>query len=142
VLESGNGGLGAVDQNTGKYQEICRLTGFTRGIDFFGPYAFVGLSQVRESAIFSGINIAEKPQEERTCGVWIVDLRSGRSAGFVKFTDGVQEIFAIQVLPNLRWPEVLNENQKHIAETYELPNEALQMVPQSLRQTSESPNRH
>ena len=134
VLESGNGGVGIVDESTGKYQEICRLPGFTRGLDFAGPYAFVGLSQVRESAVFSGIAIAEMKQEDRCCGVWVIDTRSGQIAGFVKFTDGVQEIFAVQVLRGLRWPEVLSEDPKRIAESYELPEEALQQVPAELRQ--------
>ncbi|HWB54206.1 MAG TPA: TIGR03032 family protein [Tepidisphaeraceae bacterium] len=133
VLESGNGGLGVIDEQTGQYQEVCRLPGFTRGFDFAGPYAFVGLSQVRETAVFSGIAIAELPQEERCCGVWAVDIRNGKIVGFVKFMDAVQEIFAVQLLHNLSWPEVLSDDPKRIAETYELPNEALKMVPAALR---------
>jgi len=136
VLNSGSGGVGVIDENTGKYEEICRLPGFTRGLDFAGPYAFVGLSQVRESAIFSGIAIAEMKQEDRCCGVWVIDTRTGQTAGFVKFTEGVQEIFAVQVLRGIRWPEVLNEDPKRIAESYELPDNALQMVPEKLRQPS------
>jgi uncharacterized protein (TIGR03032 family) len=134
LLNSGDGGIGVVDEMTGKYEEVCRLPGFTRGFDFAGPFAFVGLSQVRETAVFSGISIAEIPQKDRCCGVWVVDLRTGQIAGFVKFTDGVQEIFAVRVLAGLRWPEVLNENQKQIAESYELPDEALHRVPTDLRQ--------
>ena len=46
------------------------MPGFTRGLDFAGGLAFVGLSQVRESAVFSGIPITERLAEhERTCGV-------------------------------------------------------------------------
>jgi uncharacterized protein (TIGR03032 family) len=134
VLESGNGGVGNIEESTGKYREICRLPGFTRGLDFAGPYAFVGLSQVRESAVFSGIAIAEMKQEDRCCGVWVIDIRSGQIAGFVKFTDGVQEIFAVQALRGIRWPEVLSEDPKRIAESYELPDTALDQVPAELRQ--------
>jgi uncharacterized protein (TIGR03032 family) len=133
MLESGNGGVGTVDEKTGKYTEICRLPGFTRGMDFVGPFAFIGLSQVRESAVFSGIAIADVPQDQRFCGVWIVDTRNGQVAGFVKFQDAVQEIFAVQVLNGIRWPEVLNEDSKRRAETYELPDEALKLVPPELR---------
>jgi uncharacterized protein (TIGR03032 family) len=135
VLESGNGGVGVVDEKTGSYQEICRLPGFTRGLDFAGPYAFVGLSQVRESAVFSGISIAQTPQAERCCGVWAIDTRSGQVAGFVKFMDAVQEIFAVQALRGVRWPEVLSEDPLRIAETFELPDDALRLVPPNLRQT-------
>jgi uncharacterized protein (TIGR03032 family) len=134
VLNSGGGGVGVVDEATGKYQEVCRLPGFTRGLDFAGPYALVGLSQVRESAVFSGIAIAEMKQQDRCCGVWMIDTRSGQIAGFVQFTEGVQEIFAVQVLHGLRWPEVLNEDSKRIAESYELADEALLQVPQNLQQ--------
>jgi uncharacterized protein (TIGR03032 family) len=135
LLESGNGGVGLVDEKTGKYQEICRLPGFTRGLDFAGPYAFVGLSQVRETAVFSGIKIAEMKPEDRCCGVWCIDTRSGQVAGFVKFTQGVQEIFAVQVLTGLQWPEVLSEGER-LAESFELPDVALREVPMELRQTS------
>ena len=133
VLESGNGGVGYVEQTAGKYVEICRLPGFTRGLDFAGHLAFVGLSQVRETATFSGIRIAELPQDQRCCGVWIVDLRNGQIVGFVKFTDALQEIFAVQILQGIRWPEVLSEDPKRIADTYELPDFALKKVPGGLR---------
>ncbi len=136
VLDSGSGGVGVVDERNGKYQEICRLPGFTRGLDFAGPYALVGLSQVRESAVFSGIAIAEMKPEDRCCGVWAIDTRSGQIVGFVKFVEGVQEIFAVQVLRGLRWPEVLSEDPKRIAESYELPDNALRLVPAQMRQPS------
>jgi uncharacterized protein (TIGR03032 family) len=137
VLESGRGGLGFIDPSTRKYQEVCRLPGFTRGLDFAGPLAFVGLSQVRETAVFGGIPIAELPQDQRHCGVWAVDTRTGKIVAFVKFTDAVQEVFAVQVLHQLRWPEMLNEQSKLIAESYELPEEALRQVPAELRQASD-----
>jgi uncharacterized protein (TIGR03032 family) len=137
LLESGNGGIGLVDTATGKYQDVCRVPGFTRGFDFAGPYTFVGLSQIRESATFSGIAIAEMPQEERCCGVWVVDLRNGQVIGFVKFLDAVQEIFAVQVLRNQRWPDIVSEDQATIADSFELHESVLQMVPPELVQKSQ-----
>lgn len=108
VLESGNGILGFVDESSQKLIEVARLPGFTRGLSFAGPYAFVGLSQVRESAIFGGIPIAEGSQE-RSCGVWVVDLRTGATVAFLKFEGIVQEIFAVEILPGVRFPDLLNE---------------------------------
>jgi Domain of unknown function (DUF4915) len=55
------------------------LPGFTRSLDFCGPPAFIGLSQVRESAVFSGIAIAERPLAERCCRVWVVKLSLPKS---------------------------------------------------------------
>jgi uncharacterized protein (TIGR03032 family) len=106
LLQSGTGGLGYLDPQAGRYQQVAALPGFTRGLDFAGPLAFVGLSQVRETATFSGIPIAERPQAERACGVWVVDLRSGQTVAFLKFEDAVQEIFAVQLLPGRRFPEL------------------------------------
>jgi uncharacterized protein (TIGR03032 family) len=54
ILESGEGGLAVVDVERRTWQTVAQLPGFTRGLDFMGPLAFVGLSQVRESAVFRG----------------------------------------------------------------------------------------
>jgi len=43
VLESGSGGFGCIDAATGKYEALTTLPGFTRGLDFCGPLAFIGL---------------------------------------------------------------------------------------------------
>src|SRR5262249_54292557 len=99
VLESGKGGLGVVDTEAGRYQGVAELPGFTRGLDFYGNLAFIGLSQVRESAVFSGIPIANRALAERNCGVWVVDIRTGQTVAFLRFADAVQEVFAVQVLP-------------------------------------------
>src|SRR5207245_10132884 len=49
LLESGKGSLVTMDLATGRAETVIKLPGFTRGLDFFGPLAFVGLSQVRAS---------------------------------------------------------------------------------------------
>ncbi len=105
LLESGTGTFGLVDLDSGRYEPITDLPGFTRGLDFFGPYAFIGLSQVRETAVFSGIPITER-LTERTCGVWVVDMRTGRTVAFLRFEDELQEIFAVQVIPGLPVPRL------------------------------------
>ena len=133
VLESGNGGFGYVDPQTGKYETMTVLPGFTRGLDFCGPLAFIGLSQVRESAVFSGIAIAERPLEERSCGVWVVNIETGQTVAFVKFEDALQEIFAVQVLPGVRHPDVINDQPRLIADSFVVPDEALDLVPGPLR---------
>lgn len=132
VLESGNGSLAQVDINTGKLETIALLPGFTRGISFAGDYAFIGLSQVRESAIFSGIPITKR-LKERTCGVWVVNIKTGQIAGFIKFQGAVQEIFSVELLPGIRFPEILDHSNKLIANSYVLPDNAMQDVPESRR---------
>ena len=137
LLNSGHGGLDVVDPATGKSESAARLPGFTRGLDFYGDFAFVGLSQVRETAVFSGIPITQQGLE-RQSGVWVVDLRQGKTVGFIRFTEHVQEIFAVQVLPGIRFPEVvIDENQS--AGAFVLPDEAVAQVPPSLRGAGRAP---
>jgi uncharacterized protein (TIGR03032 family) len=133
VLESGCGGIGHVDMATGCYEELAQLPGFTRGLDFYGPLAFVGLSQVRESAVFSGIAIAEQPLAERCCGVWVLEATNGRTVAFLKFEDAVQEIFSVQVLPGTRSPELINDQPALLADSFIVPEEILRSVPEPLR---------
>lgn len=132
-LESGEGSLALANARGGTWQTVATLPGFTRGVDFYGPLAFIGLSQVRESATFSGIPLVER-LTERTCGVWVVDIRDGRTLGFLRFEEGVQEIFAVQVLPGIRFPEMLEWNDDRLKHSYVLPDEALAAVPQKLRE--------
>jgi uncharacterized protein (TIGR03032 family) len=127
VLESGQGTLARVDLERGRWETVAQLPGFTRGLDFWGPLAFIGLSQVRESAVFSGIPLVERLQE-RTCGVWVVHIETGQTVGFVRFEAGVQEIFAVQVLPGTRFPEVLEWGDARLAHTYVLPDDAMAEV--------------
>ena len=134
LLESGTGSLGTVDMNTGRYEPIVRLDGFTRGLEMVGNLAFIGLSQVRETAIFSGIQITERLQEtERTCGVWVVDIERGQIVAFLKFEEAVQEIFAVSLLPGIRFPDLINDNAELVGSSFVLPDDALRDVPPDLR---------
>lgn len=130
VLDSGNGSLSVADEAIGQLTSVAQLPGFTRGLDFCGCFAFVGLSQVRETAVFSGIAIAERP--ERCCGVWVVDIVTGQIVAFLKFEDALQEIFAVQVLP-ARFPDVINDNPALLADSFLLPDQALAEVTPALR---------
>jgi uncharacterized protein (TIGR03032 family) len=134
VCESGSGTLGFIDPNTTRYEPIAAAPGFTRGLDFAGNLAFVGLSQVRESAVFSGIPITERLKEtERTCGVCVVDLTSGEIEALLRFEEAVQEVFAVQVLADKRYPELVSDDQSLLENSFALPDEALREVPESVR---------
>ncbi|MGB3404032.1 MAG: TIGR03032 family protein [Microcoleaceae cyanobacterium] len=136
VLESGKGSLVAVDLNNGNLTTITKLPGFTRGFDVWGNLAFIGLSQVRETAVFSGMEITQL--NERNCGIWVVNLQTGETVAFLRFEAGVQEIFAVSVLPNIRFPEIIDWNEDLIAGTYILPDEALAEVIQPQPENIES----
>lgn len=123
-LESGKGTLATADLAQGRWQTIAELPGFTRGLAFAGPFAFIGLSQVRESNIFGGIPLLERVPERR-CGVCVVDLRTARIVAMLRFEETVQEIFDLQVLHGIRYPELLEAYAKPTATSYVLPDAAL-----------------
>src|SRR4051812_31804346 len=134
VCESGAGTFGYIDPDSLTYVPIAEVPGFTRGVDFAGNLAFVGLSQVRESAVFSGIAITERlTAEERTCGVCVIDLRSGQVVGLLRFESAVQEVFAVTVLPGRRFPELINDNESLLENSFTVPDAALADVSPALR---------
>jgi len=134
LCESGAGTFGFIDPNTRKYVPIAEVPGFTRGLDFAGSIAFVGLSQVRESAVFSGIPITERlTEDERTCGVCAIDLRSGQVVALLRFETAVQEVFAVTVLPGRRYPDLINDDDKLLENSFVVPDAALADVPAALR---------
>jgi uncharacterized protein (TIGR03032 family) len=135
VCESGTGTFGYIEPNTGKYEPIAEVPGFTRGLDFAGNLAFVGLSQVRESAVFSGIPITKRLTEsERTCGVCAIDRTPGHVVALLRFETAVQEVFAVTVLPGRRYPDLINDDDKLLENSFVVPDAALADVLAELRE--------
>jgi uncharacterized protein (TIGR03032 family) len=125
VLESGEGRLCTVDPSTGGREIVAEVPGFARGLAFAGPLAFVGLSQVRES-IFGGIPIADRLDEsERKCGMWVVDTRNGATVAFLRFEGVVQEVFDVQLLHGIRFPDLVEPDTHLTDSSFVLPDEAL-----------------
>ena len=63
----------------------------------------------------------------------MVNIHTGQTVAYVKFEDAVQEIFAVQVLPGVRHPDVINDLPRVIADAFVVPDEALDLVPEPLR---------
>jgi uncharacterized protein (TIGR03032 family) len=106
-----------VDLANGQLETIAQLPGFTRGLAFAGGYAFVGLSKIRETAIFGGLPIASRGAELK-CGVWIVELATGKTIGQLEFDRSVEEIFDVQVLPGVRFPAIVGLQKDAIQEAF------------------------
>jgi uncharacterized protein (TIGR03032 family) len=105
LLDSGTGRLLTVDPARGAVKTAAELPGYTRGLAFHDGFAFVGLSKIRETAVFGGVPIAQR-REGLQCGVAVVELGSGRRLAHLEFQAGVEEIFAVEVLPSMRFPAV------------------------------------
>jgi uncharacterized protein (TIGR03032 family) len=120
LLESGTGQLVLVDPATGLRQQVAELPGFARGLALSGPFAFVGLSKIRKTSAMDGVPLADR-REQLQCGVAVVDLRSGRVVALLEFQTAVEEIFDVQLLPGLRFPEVIGFQQEAIQHTFVVP---------------------
>ena len=135
ILESGTGQLVLVDPATGRRQGVADLPGFARGLTLCGPYAFVGLSRIRRSSAMDGVPLAER-REQLKCGVAVVDLRGGQMLGLLEFRTAVEEIFDVQLLPDVRFPEVIGFQQETIQHTFIVPPEGRSTAGRSVSPTT------
>ena len=51
----------------------------------------------------------------------VVDVRSGQVIALLEFQTAVEEIFDVQLLPGLRFPEVIGFQQETIQHTFAVP---------------------
>jgi uncharacterized protein (TIGR03032 family) len=111
LLNSGTGEFICADVQRGTYGVVCALPGYLRGLCFVGPWAIVGLCQIRERHIFGGVPVHDR-HPELLCGLAVIDLRTGKPAGLFRFTSGCEEIYDVAVLPNNRRPNILNRDSE------------------------------
>ncbi len=125
VLNSGKGHLALVDQQSGKIEPVASMPGYTRGLAIHSGFAFVGLSKIRETNVFGGLPIGEHADQLR-CGIGIVELATGRTVATLQFHSGVDEIFAVEVIPGSRNPKVCGPTlqERDDREIWIVPNES------------------
>jgi uncharacterized protein (TIGR03032 family) len=122
LLESGTGQLMHVDPRTGHQQKVVELPGFARGLALRGKYAYIGLSKIRATSAMDGVPLAER-RDELKCGVAVVDLAAGQVCAMLEFQTAVEEIFDVQLLGGLRFPEVMGFQKDTIQHTFVIPPE-------------------
>ena len=127
ILNSGEGFLTTLDLKTKKLTNIVELPGFARGISFVGPLAFIGLSKVRETAVFSDFPLVER-LEERQSGVWVVNIETKVVIGFLRFTEDVEEIFSVAAISNTSFPAILDTTDALMDVSYSIPDEYMHLV--------------
>lgn len=106
VLLSATGQLMRLDPETKTQDEVINLNGFVRGMGQIGDYLFIGLSKLRKnSSTFAHLKIADSANY---CGIAIVHLPTGSHCGEIKYHTSVDEIYDVEVLPNMTRPNILN----------------------------------
>lgn len=120
LVQSGTGEFGRIDTATGRFDPICFLPGFARGLSFAGDHAIIGLSRPRENRTFEGLALNERLAREGVqpqCAVCVVNLRSGDVEHRLSIDGVVQEIFDVALLPGVRRPKMLGFRSDEIATT-------------------------
>lgn len=106
LLLSATGQLVKVDIKNKSYKVITELNGFVRGMSFYEDYLFVGMNKLRQnSSSFSHLDVAKLSNYS---GIKIVHLLSGSLQGYLQYTSSVDEIYDVEVLPNILRPNILN----------------------------------
>ena len=128
LLNSGAGELVVMDPVSGRRDVVCQLPGYLRGLCFVGPYAVIGMCKIREKHLFGGLPIQQRV-ERLTCGVAIVDLRTGGMAGQFEFTSGCEELYDVLFLAGIRRATILNLEKPAVHEAVTNPDSSYWLRP-------------
>lgn len=120
VLNSGQGTLCTVDQDSGTLTSVAFCPGFARGLAFVGRHAVIGTSLPRRNEMFEGLELNDTLAKTGTapiCALQIVNIDTGQTVHWLRFEHTIEELFDITILPGVRQPEAIGFQGEPI-ETY------------------------
>jgi uncharacterized protein (TIGR03032 family) len=123
LLDSGNGYLGYIDN--GEFQRVAFLPGYGRGLCFGGDFAIVGVSRPRGEPTFAGLPLEDELRKRKAkpkCGVMVVRLSTGDIEHWLEFGEGINELYDVVTLPNVRRPKALGFKTDEIRYTVNIEN--------------------
>jgi uncharacterized protein (TIGR03032 family) len=121
---SGTGEFGWVDLATSRFEPVCFLPGYLRGLDFVGDFAVVGLSKPRKNREFNGLELQDRLAAKKAvprCAIVIVDLRSGDAVHWLRMDGAVEELYDVSVLPDCRRPMAIGFVSDEIRRVFRTP---------------------
>jgi uncharacterized protein (TIGR03032 family) len=108
ILNSGNGFLGTIDRDRGRFDPVAFCPGYLRGLSFVGDhFAIVTLSQPRRDETFGGLELdenLERHDEPSRCGLLVIDLRTGETVHWINLEGVVTELYDVVVMPGVARP--------------------------------------
>ncbi|MGE0725563.1 MAG: TIGR03032 family protein, partial [Alphaproteobacteria bacterium] len=110
LIQAGTGEFGRIDLASGRFEPVCFLPGFARGLAFVGDRAVVGVSRPRENRTFEGLALDERLAREGVapqCRICVVNLRTGDVEHQLMIEGVVQELYDVAVLPDVLRPKML-----------------------------------
>lgn len=109
ILQSATGELTEVDIQTGALRTIVNLSGFVRGLEIVGDYAFIGVSKRRASS--STFDKLSFPDPDYPAGVYAVHIPTGQIVGQILYQNTVEEIYDVRVIPQTLRPGILTTDK-------------------------------
>ena len=103
-------GTGHVDVATGRFEPVCFLQGYARGLAFLGDHAVIGVSRPRENRTFDGLALNERLEREGVgplCHLAVVNLATGDIEHRLTIEGVVEELYDVAVLPGIIRPSVV-----------------------------------
>ncbi|SFR10193.1 TIGR03032 family protein [Poseidonocella sedimentorum] len=110
VLQSGLGEFGRIDRATGKFEPLCFLPGFVRGVTFVGDHAIIGVSRPRKEETFRELQVDARLEAEGLepkSMIAVVNLKTGDIEHTLEITGVVQELYDVAFLPGITRPKIL-----------------------------------
>ncbi|BCS95689.1 TIGR03032 family protein [Desulfoluna limicola] len=103
---AGTGEFGVVDEHAGRFEPVAFCPGFTRGLDFVGNTAVIGVSQPHGETRFQGplLDTRLSNGEAPFCGLLFVDLSTGAVAHWVRLDGIITDLFDVRVLDDSMHP--------------------------------------
>jgi len=117
LVQSGTGEFGHVDLASGRFEPVCFLQGFARGVGFLGDYAVVGVSRPRESRTFVGLALNERLAREGVrplCHLAVINLVTGDVEHRLTIEGVVEELYDVAVLIGVIRPSALGFRSEEI----------------------------
>ena len=105
ALLSATGEVVTVDAERGTYDVVHRVPGFARGLARQGDYLFVATSKIRKRHTFGDLPLASRG--ETVCGLTVLHLETGALVADLRYLRSCEEIYDVQVLPDMSRPGVL-----------------------------------
>jgi len=106
LLTSATGDVVVANPEKGTFGTLINLKGFLRGMAKIGDYLVIGHSKLRQnSSTFKQLDIAKLSNQS---GFDIIHIPTATNVAQLRYLASVDEIYDIQILPNIMRPGIVN----------------------------------
>jgi uncharacterized protein (TIGR03032 family) len=120
LLLSATSELITLDPSNGKTETVYQGSGFFRGMVEYEGYIFIGVSKLRKTS--TSFSELAKSNNVKKAGIIVIHAETGALCGEIKYESSVDEIYEVQVLPDIIRPNIINTRDDIHKMALALPN--------------------